>query len=414
MPTYRTVLRSAEFRAVLGAHVFSMLAIIVGDIAMTVLVYQRTSSPLLASLTFAIGFVPMGLGALVFGGVGRHRPSRDVLVACETVSAALLVVMALPGMPIPVMLALLAVKGSIDPIFSGTRAASLPELLGDEGFSLGRSLLRLVSQNMQLIGFAAGGVALVFVTPAHALLGAAGAYATSALVLQLGTRRRPPLVREDDGDGPIRALRTLVAVPGMRPVMAMFWLPGFFAVAPESLANPYAHLIGGGTVAVGLLLTGLPVGSVLGELLAGSVLAADRRTRLVVPLAAAGFVPVLLFAFTPSLPVAIALLVASGLGTSYLIGLDQIALAAVPEDLRRRAFTLLQAGSMVGQGLGFAVAGAIAEWLPVTTAIPLLASCGLVVVLAVGARLRRRSPGRSAPDGRFRPVAPGAPPTIGG
>jgi hypothetical protein len=97
----------------------------------------------------------------------------------------------------------------------------------------------------------------------------------------------------------------------------------------------------------------------------------------------------LLFAFGPSLPVAIALLVLAGLGTSYLIGLDQVALATVPEPIRRRAFTLLQAGSMVTQGPGFAAAGAVAEWLPVTVVIPLLAAAGLVIVLVIGTRLRR-------------------------
>jgi len=161
------------------------------------------------------------------------------------------------------------------------------------------------------------------------------------------------------------------------------------------------------------------VGSVLGELLAGSLLAADRRTRLVVPLAAAGFVPVLLFAFAPSLPVAITLLVLSGLGTSYLIGLDQLALATVPEEIRRRAFTLLQAGSMVSQGLGFAAAGAVAERLPVTTVIPLLAACGLAAVTLVGVRLRRAHPAAAAVTappvsmGRFGPGPSGVPPTIG-
>ena len=44
MATYRSVLRSGEFRAVLGAHVFAMLAVIIGDISLTVLVYQRTAS----------------------------------------------------------------------------------------------------------------------------------------------------------------------------------------------------------------------------------------------------------------------------------------------------------------------------------------------------------------------------------
>lgn len=409
MSTYRTVLRSGEFRAVLGAHVFAMLAMIIGDVSLTVLVYQRTASPLLASLTFAIGFVPMGLGAVFLSGVGRYRPSRDVLVACEAACAGLVLLMALPGTPIAVMLALLAVKGMIDPIFSGTRSATLPELLGDGGFPYGRSLLRLVSQNAQMVGFAAGGVALVFVAPAQALLAAAAGHALAALVLLVGTRRRSPAARTVDPGGPPSALRQLLAVPGMRPVLAMSWLPGFFAVAPESLANPYAQVLDGGTVAVGLLLTGLPVGSVLGELLAGSLLTAAWRARLVVPLAAAGFVPVLLFATTPSLPVAMAVLVLSGLAGSYLMGLDQLALATVPEDLRRRGFALQSAGMMVTQGLGFAAAGAMAEWLPVTVVIPLFAGSGLVVALVVGRRL-----GRSQPDARFRPAALHRPPTIVG
>lgn len=386
MPTYRTVLRSRELRAVLGAHVCSMLAMIVGDVALTVLVYQRTSSALLSAMTFAIGFVPMGLGAVLFGGVGRDRPSRDVLVICEVVAAALVGLMALPGMPVPAILGLLAVKGAIDPIFSGTRAATLPELVGEEGFPLARSLLRLVAQNVQLVGFAVGGVALVFVSPGEALAGASVAYAVAALILVAGTRRRPPPARTDGPITPLIGLRNLFATPGMRPIIAMTWLPGFFAVAPEALANPYATTIGGGTVAVGLLLTGLPVGSVLGELAVGARVTPARRVRLIVPLAAAGFVPPLLFAFGPSLPVAVGLLVLAGLG-AYLIGLDQLALATLAESARRQAFALLSAGMMVTQGLGFAAAGAVAEWLPVTAVIPLFALTGLLVVLVTGRTL---------------------------
>lgn len=129
----------------LAAHVCSMLAMIVADVSLTVLVYERTASSLLSAATFATGFVPMGLGAVLFGGVGVGRATRDVLVTCELVAAGLVGAMALPGMPVPAILGLLAVKGAVYPIFSGTRAATLPELLGDDGFPLGRSLLRMVS-----------------------------------------------------------------------------------------------------------------------------------------------------------------------------------------------------------------------------------------------------------------------------
>lgn len=393
MQSYRTVLGHPEFRAMLGAHVLTMLAIIVADVSLAVLVYQRTGSPLLSAVTFAVGFVPMGIGAVLFGGVGRNRPARDVLVATELVVAGLVGLMAIPGTPVAVLLLLLATKGFIDPIFSGTRAATLPEILGTDGFPLGRSLLRVIGQNAQLVGFAAGGAALVVVTPAQALAVAAGAHAAAALVLLVGTRRHPPTTAEATAPRTalLHGVRTLLAVPGIRPVLAMSWLPGFFAVAPEALAVPYAHLVDGGPLAVGLLLAGLPVGAVLGELLAGTFLPADRRARLVVPLAAFGFVPVLAFALEPALPLAIAALVVAGLGTSYMIGLDQIAVATIPDEVRRHTFALLGAGMMVTQGLGFATAGALAELLPVPVVVPLLALAGLVTVLVVGSERHFRS-----------------------
>lgn len=380
----------------LAAHVLTMLAIILADVSLAVLVYQRTGSPLLSAVTFAVGFVPMGIGSVLFGGVGRTRPARDVLVVTELVVACLVALMAVPGAPIPVLLLLLATKGFIDPIFTGTRAATLPDILGEDGFPYGRSLLRMIGQNAQLVGFAAGGVALVFGTPAQALVAAAAGHAAAALVLLAGTRRHPPPGAESASAdaGVLHGLRTLRAVPGIRPVLAMTWLPGFFAVAPEALAVPYAHLIGGGPVVAGLLLAGPPVGSVLGEVLTGTRLSADRRARLVVPMAAAGFVPVLGFAVEPALPVAIALLVVAGSLAGYMIGLDQIAVATIPDDVRRRTFTLLGGGMMVTQGLGFAAAGALAEYLPIPVVVPLVALTGIGTVLLAGRPLTTLSAAR--------------------
>jgi hypothetical protein len=380
----------------LAAHVLTMLAIILADVSLAVLVYQRTGSPLLSAVTFAVGFVPMGIGSVLFGGVGRTRPARDVLVVTELVVACLVALMAVPGAPIPVLLLLLATKGFIDPIFTGTRAATLPDILGEVGFPFGRSLLRMIGQNAQLVGFAAGGVALVFGTPAQALVAAAAGHAAAALVLLAGTRRHPPPGAESASAdaGVLHGLRTLRAVPGIRPVLAMTWLPGYFAVAPEALAVPYAHLIGGGPVVAGLLLAGPPVGSVLGEVLTGTRLSADRRARLVVPMAAAGFVPVLGFAVEPALPVAIALLVVAGSLAGYMIGLDQIAVATIPDDVRRRTFTLLGGGMMVTQGLGFAAAGALAEYLPIPVVVPLVALTGIGTVLLAGRPLTTLSAAR--------------------
>jgi hypothetical protein len=59
------------------------------------------------------------------------------------------------------------------------------------------------------------------------------------------------------------------------------------------------------------------------------------------------------------------LLVMTGFGISYSLGLDQWFIAAVPEEQRGRALTLQGAGLMTAQGLSMAAAGAVGELMPV-------------------------------------------------
>lgn len=82
-----------------------------------------------------------------------------------------------------------------------------------------------------------------------------------------------------------------LAVPGLRPLLLLTWLPPTPVVAPEALAAPYADQLGGGSTATGLLLGAAPAGSVLGEILAGTLLRPSVRVRLVLPLGGLMFVP---------------------------------------------------------------------------------------------------------------------------
>ena len=59
---YGRVFAVPEFRAVFAAHLLSMLGVIVSEIALSVLVYDLTRSPLLSALTFALGFLPYAVG----------------------------------------------------------------------------------------------------------------------------------------------------------------------------------------------------------------------------------------------------------------------------------------------------------------------------------------------------------------
>ena len=80
---YGDALASAEFRALFAAFAISLTGSVVSAVALTVLVYQRTSSPLLASLTFALGFLPYLVSGALLSAVVDRIPLRRLLVACD-------------------------------------------------------------------------------------------------------------------------------------------------------------------------------------------------------------------------------------------------------------------------------------------------------------------------------------------
>ncbi|WP_442809844.1 MFS transporter, partial [Streptomyces sp. SR27] len=191
-PGYRAVFRVREFRFVFVAHLFSLLGVVVSELALTVLVYDLTRSPLLSSLTFALGFLPYLVGGTLLAGLTDRLPPRRLLVVCDLVCAACVAVMIAPATPVALLLALRCAIAVVSPVFNGTRMATLADILGEgDLFVLGRSLLRIVSQSALLTGFAVGGVLLTVVPPRGALAVTAVTFLVSALLLRLGTARRP-------------------------------------------------------------------------------------------------------------------------------------------------------------------------------------------------------------------------------
>jgi predicted MFS family arabinose efflux permease len=409
---YRQVLAVGEFRAIFAAHVISFSGDVIAQLALAVLVFERTGSALGSSLTFALGFVPHLFGGTLLSSVADRFPVRRTLICCDLASAGLVALMALPGLPIPLLLALLLPLGAIAPVFGGARAASLPDVLGGQGFALGRSLLRMVAQSSQVGGFALGGVLLAVLSPRSLLLLDAASFVASAVLLRVGTRERPP--HADKPAGPpaaaaamgaphrsiardsLAGVRLALGSPTLRPLLLFYWLPPAFTIAPEALAAPYVARLGGSPTAVGLLLASAAAGSVAGMLTAGSRLSPSRRLRLMVPLATWTFVPLLCFVAHPGLIPAMVLLALSGLGWAYSIGLDQRLLDATPEHLRGRTLSLATSGLMLANGLGFAAAGAAAEFADPQAVIVASSLAGLLVV-ALLARPVTRALGKGMP-----------------
>ncbi|MCT2592463.1 MFS transporter [Streptomyces sp. N2-109] len=358
--SYREVFAVAEFRAVFAAHVLSMLGSVVSHIALPVLVFAETGSPLLSALTFAAGFLPFAVGGAVLAPIADRYPARRILVGCDLLCALCVAAMVVPGVPIALLLVLRALSAFVQPLFGGVRAASLGEILDGDGFVLARSLIRIVAQSAQIVGYAAAGLLLILVSARSALLITVGCFLGSALILATRTRLRPPTATARHGGG----TRALFADPRIRALLALSWLPPAFVVVPEALAAPYAKELGSGPAVVGLLLAAMPVGSAAAELAVGAWLTPRARERLVLPLAGCLLLPLLVFAVRPGLPLALAALLLAGAGMAYILGLDRWFFDAVPEAQRGRAMTVMSGGLMTGQGVGMAAGGLAAEFVP--------------------------------------------------
>jgi predicted MFS family arabinose efflux permease len=130
----------------------------------------------------------------------------------------------------------------------------------------------------------------------------------------------------------------------------------------------------------------------LGDVVVGRFCRPATRQRLAFPLAALMGVPLLAFAFRPSLPLTGTVLFACGFGFAYMLGVQQSFLDSLPGRLRGQAFGLNSTGMMTGQGLIPPAAGGLAAAFG---AGPAMAVAGAVTILAA-LLLRRPLTGRAS------------------
>src|SRR5580692_6562094 len=71
---FRAVFAVAEFRALWGAQLLSVVGDQLARVALTVLVYDQTRSALLAAVAYAASIVPVFLGGILLSGVADRRP----------------------------------------------------------------------------------------------------------------------------------------------------------------------------------------------------------------------------------------------------------------------------------------------------------------------------------------------------
>ena len=387
--TYRALFAEPQFRSLWLAQAISLTGDQLARVAIASLVYAKTGSAFVTALIYAVTYLPWLIGGPLLGGLADRYPRRAIMVICQLISAVLVALMAVPGMPLTALASLLFFVVLAESPFLSARASLLVDVLPDDRYVLASALNQLTIQASFVVGFAGGGVLVLWLDPTGALLLDAVSFLLAAALVRFGVRARPAIGGSDHLGGSWQRMKVGSKVvfgdPRLRGLVLLAWL-AFFWVVPEGLAAPYGD---GSPTAVGLLLAAQPAGSTVGGLVLSRMVRPTTRLELMGPLAVLSCAPLLFFAASPPVPVAVALLVVSGVGTSYNVPANAAFMQALPAERRGQAFGLVSAGMVAGQGISITIAGAAAEVTSPGLVICVAGGLGLAAALSLSGAGRR-------------------------
>ncbi|ADD42628.1 MFS transporter [Stackebrandtia nassauensis] len=387
---YRDVFAVREFRALWLAELLSICGDQLARVALSVMVFNSTSSATLTGLTYGLTYAPSLVGGILLTGIADRFPRRTVMAVVDLLRAALILLVVIPGMPFWGLCVLVGSVSLLNPVFKAAQLAVLPDMLPGDRFAVGMAIRQMTIQFAQLLGFAGGGLLIAVVSAHTALVADSATFLASALFVWTGLRARPAAVdtatsRPGWLSAMSRGARLAFTDRGLRTLMLLGWLMAVITVY-EGLAAPYAADLGGGSAYTGLLLAADPLGGVIGAYLFGRWVPAWLRPRLVGTLAivAAGLLGGCLL--RPGLPGSLLLfVVCGGLGTIVVMQASTTFTTAVPDEHRGQVVGLSNTGLSTASGASPLLAGMIADEIGAVETVGWfgLASAALAVPLSI-------------------------------
>ena len=402
--TFRDVFGVREFRALWFSEILSIAGDRLALVALTLLVYDRTKSPLLAAMAYAVGYLPWVIGGVFLADWADRRPRRSVMVTCDAIRAVLVAAMAVPHAPLGALVALLFATTMFTPPFESARAAVTADILQGERYVLGTAVTQTTFLAAQVAGAAGGGVAVAFIGVRPSLIVDSVTFVLSGLLIALGIRARPaaaapettqpsPWARIRDG------FRLVFGDHALRTLLLLGWLVALYTV-PEGVAAPYVARLGGGPIATGLVLASTVFATTIATPLFTRFVRPRRRLALMGPLAVLTCATLVLTALRPGLAVSLVIFSLSAACGVYQIAANTAFVVRVPNERRAQAFGIANMGVVVGQGAAFVAAGAAAQVITPAAVIAVGGGIGAVFAVVLTLRWRHVSP----PGGRHAAV----------
>ncbi|MET8246174.1 MFS transporter [Streptomyces sp. NPDC005202] len=383
MRSYQDLFRTPEFTPLFLSSSAQTVAQTVSGLALGTLVYRATDSPLLSAVSMFGPSLAQVLGATFFLSGADRLPPRRALAGISTAFAACTAVLALPGLPVWAIFAVVLVQGLIASLGGGVRWGLLNEILSKDGYLLGRSVFNMMNGIMQITGYAAGGLLVAVLSPRASLLLSAGLYAGAAAGVRLGLSRRPP--RASGRPSATATWRTNALLWSSRPRRLTYlglWIPNGMVVGCESLYVSYAP------DAAGTLFACAALGMLAGDVTVGRLLPTVTRRRLATPLLLLLATPYVFLALHPPVPLAACLVTVGSVGFGASLVQQERLMALTPDELSGHALGLHSAGMLTMQGVSASLAGSVAQVTSPAVAMTVMAvaSTGATAALAMAGR----------------------------
>jgi MFS family permease len=397
--TFRDVFAVREFRALWLSEVLSVAGDRLALVALVLLVWDRTHNSLYTGVTYAAGYLPWVIGGLFLADLADRRPRRSVMVVCDVVRMVLVAVMLIPRMPWQALVALLFATMMFAAPFESARASITPDILKGERYALGTAVIQTTFLACQVIGAVGAGVAVIFIGVRPSLAVDAGTFALSGLLIGLGIRGRPAARSESARPSPLAQLRDgfrlVFGDRGRRTLLLFGWLVAFYTI-PEGVAARYATNLGGGSIAIVLVLASTAFSTTIATPLFTKFVRPRQRTEWMGPLAVLTCATLVLTALHPGLAVSLVIFSVSAAFGVYQLAANTAFVVRVPNERRAQAFGLANMGVIVGQGTAFVAASAAALVFSPAAVIAVGGGIGAVIALVLTFKWRQVSP----PGGR--------------